>query len=501
MKKIILLCIALLVGAIVSGCTDSAPSGPTPGLGGVTVTKYVAVGNSLTAGYQSNGLYESAQIYSYPNMIAQQLVKAGAPLGTFEQPYWPDPGIPDPNPGTNFGKAQRYVIISFANPKAPVIGPKGEAVTAPAPKNAATVLRPYDNLGIPGIPLAGFMDTTGTYQAPPLGRDAILRWTSNAALGKSVYRQIATLKALGQTPDLVTFWLGANDVLGFATSGGVFPATGNAPTPSATFGFLYKQALDALRGALPSAKTKIIVATIPNVTSVPFFTTVNPQVAQSLAALGLSLYYQKHTEDSIGTGKSKLTEPYAPLITLKGSAYAALLGDTLGKYYASIGATPHSGINTKFPFGLHPLNPFPNSLILDSLEQDMSATAIAAYNSTIKSVAALDTADVFDAFTFFNGVKANGYSVAGETYTADYISGGLFSLDGVHPSSRGYAIVANQYILILNSKYGASIPYVDVSTIPGIPMPLGKYAAGSKIIPTISVQAWKSFDALWGSGF
>jgi hypothetical protein len=86
-------------------------------------------------------------------------------------------------------------------------------------------------------------------------------------------------------------------------------------------------------------------------------------------------------------------------------------------------------------------------------------------------------------------------------YTADYISGGLFSLDGVHPSSRGYAIVANQFISILNSKYGTSIPYVSLSTIPGIPMPLGKYAAGSKIAPSISLEAWKSFDALWGSGF
>lgn len=496
MKKIIISFIALsaVLGALFSGCTDSAPSGPTPGLGGVTVTKYVAIGNSLTAGYQSSGLYESAQIYSYPNLIAQQLVKAGANLGTFEQPIYSDPGTPDPVTT----KASRYEIISFADPKNPVIGPKG--LNPGSPTNSA-LKRPYDNLGIPGIPLAGFMDETGTYQSPPLGRDAILRWTTDSTLGKSVFRQVATLKAMNKAPEIVTFWLGANDVLGFAASGGVFPATGNAPTPVATFSYLYKQALDSLRKALPSAKTKIIVATIPNVAAVPFFTTVNPQVAQSLALLGLSLYYQKHTEDSIGTGKSKLTEPYAPLITLKASAYAKLIGDTLGKFYAAIGATPKSGINTKMPFGLHPLNPFPNSLILDSLEQDMAAKAVDDFNSKIKTFAALDTADVFDAFTFFNNVKANGYSIAGEKYTADYISGGLFSLDGVHPSSRGYAIVANEFIKIMNSRYGMSVPYVDISKIPGIPMPLGKYAAGAKVAPSIPLEAWKSFDALWGSGY
>ncbi len=46
-------------------------------------------------------------------------------------------------------------------------------------------------------------------------------------------------------------------------------------------------------------------------------------------------------------------------------------------------------------------------------------------------------AAVVDFYTFFNNVAANGYSLAGETYTTAYVEGGLFSLDGVHPSSRG----------------------------------------------------------------
>ena len=158
---------AVLAALCLIGCSDSAPNGPVPSLGGSTITKYVAVGNSLTAGYQSAGLYQSAQVYSYPNQIAQQLSKAGASLGSFEQPYYSDPGTPDAT-----GKASRYEIVSLTGP---VIGPKGLA--AGAPTNMA-LARPYDNLGIPGIPLAGFMDTTGTYQAAPLGRDVILRWTS-----------------------------------------------------------------------------------------------------------------------------------------------------------------------------------------------------------------------------------------------------------------------------------------------------------------------------------
>ena len=112
----------VVIGALVAqGCADSAPSGPSASLGSVTVTKYVAIGNSLTAGYQSNGLYQSAQIYSYPNLISQQLTAAGANLPAFQQPLWPDPGSPDPATG----KASRFELISLTGP---VVGPAGESV-------------------------------------------------------------------------------------------------------------------------------------------------------------------------------------------------------------------------------------------------------------------------------------------------------------------------------------------------------------------------------------
>ncbi len=479
-----------LAAFLLSGCTDSAPSGPTPSLGGATVTKYVSIGNSLTAGYQSNGLYASAQAYSYPNLIAAQLKIAGATIGTFEQPTWPDPGNPDPATG----KAARFVIISLADPNNPIIGPAGENVTASQPSNATTLLRPYDNLGLPGALLAGFMDTTGLYQggfAP-----AILR--SSGGFPKSVYQQILLLKQMGTTPDLVTFWLGANDVLGFAASGGVLPAAGNKPTDAAIFGGLYLQALGALRQALPNAK--IVVATIPDVKAVPYFTTVNPKIAPELAALNVDLYYQQHLESGVGSGKTRLTGAYAPLITLEGAIYAPLIGQATGKFYTDnhFPALP-AGIDTTKPFGVHPQNPFPDALILDSTEQVMATNAVNDFNTAIKSAAATNNAQVFDAFTFFNNVKANGYSVAGETYTTDYVSGGLFSLDGVHPTSRGYAIVANQYIKVMNSSFGMNIPYVDVASIPGIPGPLGKYIAG-KVVPSIPSSAFKSFERVFGVG-
>ena len=494
MKKPILLCIALLVGAFVSGCTDSAPSGPTPGLGSLSVKKYVSIGNSLTAGYQSNGLYASAQIYSYPNMIAQQLVKSGAVLDTFQQPLYSDPGIPDPATG----KAQRYEIISFANPNSPVIGPKG--LTPGAPTNSA-LPRPYDNLGIPGIVTAHFLDTTNNVGNVPNGLvPLVLRYGAGSPFPKSIYKHVQALAANpATTPDIVTFWLGNNDVLGFATSGGAKPT---APTGSATFAFLYKQALDSLRKTLPNAK--IIVATIPDVKAVPFFTTLGPKIAAAIG--GAYFKYQKHGGvGALSVDSTTFKEATPPLITLKGSAYVGFIGRPSFQVWRDLGVTyaqlQPAGLDSTAPFGLSNKNPWPDAYVLDPPEQGTAGQAATDFNSSIQAAATADNAMVFDSYGFFNSVKANGYSIAGEVYTADYISGGLFSLDGVHPSSRGYAIIANQFISVMNSKYGTSIPYVDISKIPGIPMPLGKYAAGSKIAPSISLDAWKSFDALWGSGF
>jgi lysophospholipase L1-like esterase len=495
MKQYIVLFItfAALIAALLNGCTDSAPTAPVIGLGNSTVTKYVSIGNSLTAGYQSAGLYKSAQLYSYPNLIAQQLTKAGATIGTFEQPYWPDPGIPD----QSTGKASRYVIYGWSG-GTPLIGPIGETVIAGAPENAATVLRPYDNLGIPGIPLAGFMDTTGTYQSSPLGSRGILRWDNpGSPFPKSVFFQAAALH-----PDLVTFWLGANDVLGFAVSGGYSP---NAPTNPAIFSALYTQALDALRNTLPNGK--IVVGNIPNVTSVPFFTTVNPLLAPHIPG-PYYLRYQRHGTLGMAFDSTKLTETNAPLVTLKGQAYAALLGMPTGQFWRDAAALQGktiaelypalagAGIDTTKPFGFHPQNPWPDALILDADEIASATTAVNNFNSTIASVAAAKGAAVVNFNSFFNNVKVNGIVIAGEKYTADYISGDIFSLDGVHPSDRGYGIVANEYIKVINASFGMNVPLVNISALPKLSAPLAKGGNG-KIDPVLPFGAFNSLDLLF----
>ena len=474
---------------ILSGCTDSAPDGPKASLGSVTVNKYVAIGNSLSAGYQSNGLYESAQKYSFPNLIAAQLTAAGAGIGKFEQPIYSDPGTPD----ALTGKASRYEIISLTGP---VIGPKG--LTAGAPTNS-TLARPYDNMGVPGAVIYDFLDTTniitkaGAPRSNPLFQ-LVLR--SQAAFGSNIY-----IQAKAQHPDLVTFWLGNNDVLGFATSGGTKPT---APTDAATFAFLYGQAIDSLRAGLPNAK--IVVANIPDVKAIPFFNTVGPKMAAGIPA-SYYLRYQKHGVTGPSVDSTKLTEAGAPLICLTASPYASLLGHPTGAWYRYVAsatgyplaAVIGAGIDTTKAFGFDPRNPFPDALVLDAGEQQTAATALASFNGTIAAKAAAKGCALVDINAFFTMIKTQGGIVAnGETFTSDYISGGLFSLDGVHPSSKGAGIVANKFIETMNAKFGMNVPYVDINTLPGIPAPLSKAMAG-KVIPVIPSSAFRSLDMLWGN--
>jgi lysophospholipase L1-like esterase len=465
----------LVVGALIfSGCKDNAPSGPTPGLGGGTVTKYVAIGNSLTAGYQSAGLYESAQNYSFPNLIAQQLKTAGANIGTFEQPLWSDPGTP----GSDGVHASRYEILSMAGP---IIGPNPSEI-AGSPKNL-TLARPYDNLGIPGIVLASFMDTTNF--TSNLLVPIILRYAPFGALPNSVYKQVVLLN-----PDLVTFWLGNNDVLGFAASGGVSPSS---PTPSATFAALYAQALGALRAALPNAK--IVVANIPDVRSIPYFTTVGPQIAAALPP-GYSLVYQTHGGASVATTNFKEANP--PLVTLTGIAYASYIGKPGGKWYRDnhYPALP-SGIDTATAFGLTPTNPWPDALVLDPAEQATAGAAVSDFNAAIATQATANNAALADVNGFLAGVAARGYDVEGIDFSTEYIAGGLFSLDGVHPSDRGYAVVANLFLDAMNKKFGMSVPLVDVATIPGIPSPLRRGVASPYIDPDLA----QTMHQLFGNEF
>jgi lysophospholipase L1-like esterase len=432
-NKIKYLSLLIITVLVFAGCQDRsdllAPPAPSLKSGNADLTTYVAIGNSLTAGYESSALYESAQVYSYPNQIAKQV---GA---TFEQPLIADPGIG--------GQIKIVSLDPFVT--------KTEPLQGGAPLNL-TYPYPYNNLGIPGVVLADVMNSTttaGSYSQSPF-IDIILRGQGT---------QYAQAKALH--PTFVTLWIGNNDVLGFATSGGANPSS---PTDANTFAFLFSQLADSLA----TTGANVVVANIPSVTAIPFFTTVGPGFAQMLSAASVAgFYYQDHSyAPQVGT-PGQLAN-YSMLLTLVSQAYLADFGKPSGRFYRDHGLNPALfGVDTTKAFGADPLNPIPNALILDASEIQTAATAISNFNNTISGVATAKGWGLVDINTIFNTVAASGITENGLHFTTTFVTGGLFSLDGVHPTAQGQAIIANEFIKVINSKFGASYSLIDVSTIPG----------------------------------
>ena len=98
--------------------------------------------------------------------------------------------------------------------------------------------------------------------------------------------------------------------------------------------------------------------------------------------------------------------------------------------------------------------------VLDPAEAAVISERIRIFNNIIRTVAAAHGMAVADTAWIFDALAANPPVIAGRTITTRYL-GGLFSLDGVHPSNFGQSIAAFVFIDALNSHYGLNIPQLD----------------------------------------
>jgi phospholipase/lecithinase/hemolysin len=153
---------------------------------------------------------------------------------------------------------------------------------------------------------------------------------------------------------------------------------------------------------------------------------------------------------------------------------------------------PADPIFSSFPNAGKPLG---NQFILDSAEVAAARNATSAFNAIIRSHADANTA-VVDVFAIFNEISAKGLTIAGQTFSTAYISGGLFTLDGVHPTSQAHGIIANEFIRTINAKWGASIPFVNVLSLPGLPIPLSKQQASWRL-QDIPANAIREAAKIW----
>jgi len=435
----------ILVGLLfVTACKPTINT-PAPSSNGVDFSRYIAVGNSLTAGYADGGLYLSGQLNSYPSIIAQQMQAVGG--GSFSQSLWPA------NQASGSGYQSLTGFNADGTPILTAVAPSAIRGTATVPGLGTVYLftkytGSLENYGVPGIKLA---DITNPYYGNGNPYYERLLPGSSPTL-TTAYLDFITTKPF----TFFSNWLGNNDALGYATSGGA----GDVLTDKTVFSTTY----NTLITRLTASGQKGVVATVPDVTTIPYFTTL------TVGAVLAGVQKANPTVTALYINAKNTATLSTNAVDVAYSARAATSSDLIVLTFptSKIGTTSTSN---PYPYGLHPLNPIENQYVLDANEISIVKDYVSSFNSTIKSVAASKGLAVFDAFTFLSNIKANGYQIDGISLNSNYISGGIFSLDGVHLTPRGYSIVANQFIQAINAQYGSSIPFANVAAYNGVTFP------------------------------
>ena len=100
--------------------------------------------------------------------------------------------------------------------------------------------------------------------------------------------------------------------------------------------------------------------------------------------------------------------------------------------------------------------PLEDKWVLTPEEQKEIKDATDGYNATIKSVAEAKGLALVDLKTILSNIVANGYVFDEYTMTTKLVTGGLISLDGIHLTARGYAMMANEILLAIDKTYGSN---------------------------------------------
>lgn len=472
----------VLACAVISACDtdfDNPVGDKASSSGTADFSTFVAIGDSLTAGFADSALYLSGQESSFPSILAAQFAKAGG--GSFTQPLVEDNlggllFVGNPNP--DFGN--RLVLDAETSSPEPIAGTPTTEVIGSGLNGMA-----FNNMGVPGaksfhlIFAPGYGNPAGLPPADPVTANPyFIRFSSD------ITSTTLTLMddAAAQAPSFYTLWIGNNDVLGYATSGG---DDSDPITPTATFDAAYDGIVGMLTAANPDAKG--VLVNIPDVSTIPYFTTVpyNPVPLDQATADVLNAAYADYNNGVALVLAANPDEVAQRTITFVAGQNAVVildedLTDITGANPALINmrqATADdlivlpasSTIGTEAVPG-NPASviglgvPLADGDVLIPSEIAAIDTARLAYNATIKAIADADANLIFfDVAAIMETLSTEGIDYGTGFVDDTYVTGGAFSLDGVHPTARGYTVIANSMIDDINTGFGASVLRVDPS--------------------------------------
>jgi len=469
-------------------------------------TNYVALGNSITSGYADGALYISGQENSFPNIMAQQFAKTQE-TNEFTQPLMADNAGGMLLAGNQITSNRR--VLAFGPDGAPA--PKVYTGMQPTTDITNVLSGPFNNMGVPGLKsfhllAEGYGDIAGV----PVGtaNPYFVRFASSPQTS-------IIADAIAQNPTFFSLLAGNNDVLSYATSGGIgVDQTGNLDlttygsndiTDPQVFASVYSTIVNAMVGTGAGG----VLLSVPDITTLPYFTTIpnNALVLDAATAANLTgffravagIFTQGLLQQQVPLEQAQaLAAQYAitfnegpnrflidvpvsqsnPLGFRQMSAQELLVltidQGALAQGYGSVVLTPEvmqvlgilqtGGQPTPEQAGLvlAAVSGIDDKDALDNQEIQAVTTATASYNATIKGIAQSKGLAFADSNALLTQVANGGIPFDAGIVTSTFVTGGAFSLDGVHPTPRGYAAIANLVIDAINATYNSTVPKVNI---------------------------------------
>jgi len=414
MKHSLKVFIGILTGLVaITSCENQAEELTPTAAENSILSKYISVGGSLTAGYTNGGLYRTGQLTSYPNLVAQQagvkfdqaLFPAGQENGTG---YW---ATTQSNTSLQFDKISDKLAVLTTSPLTLV-------------KHSGSVA---NNYGVVGLRVSD-VNKAGFGNAKTQGFNPFFERILPA--GKEGMSYTDFVKE--SNPTFFTVSIGEQDLLSYAASGGR-----TSMTETSSFALNIQKLLDAL----VANKAKGILTNIPNVLDLPYF----------------NFYTFQELAQNVGS-----TDIY--ITTGNGIVRAATANDKI-----LMEAIPNVGkpntANQKKGFSM--AYPLTNEEVLDKDEISIIASRLSDFNGVLKFETSKRGIVLADLNGLYAQVKSKTYTVNGVKFDNSLFTGGFFSLDGINPTPRGSAVIANEIIKVINENYKNSlktaIPSLDVS--------------------------------------
>jgi lysophospholipase L1-like esterase len=400
----------------------------------IDFSRFVALGDSVTAGYKDGALFYEGQMQCYPLLLAQQF---GC---KFRQALMDKASVGIGSQGNS-----RLVLRKQPGHSAPQLSYLAAHGDISAfLENSYAEKGPFNNLGVPGAKAI-------TLIAPGYGNKKLGEGNYNPFFSR-ICSSPETASMLGEAmsihPSFFSLFIGNNDVLAYALSGGTTDAITPLEGPP---GIGFEASMDFIVNILISNGAKGAISNLPSLTSIPFFTTIhyNDLVLDSVNAEALGAKFRSAGiklapgHNSFLVEDSSLTNGIRQME--KGELVSLDIMLDENKYNYLKGVTP-----------------IPKKYYLSNAQVKNIQAVLVSYNNIIKRIATEKKLAFVNTNQILNSMKAD------RVYKADslgvkYKTGGFFSLDGLHINSLGHALLANEFIKAINQAYGTDLHKVNLT--------------------------------------